>query len=303
VIIGAHYDCSSDDPYRYAPGANDNASGVAGVMELARIFGLCGSPYTLEFVAFSAEEHDGLFGSRHYAEESLSSGKKVKAMINLDIIGGTAYKKWYVVLKTDPAFSELADLASGMAVAYTKAIPYPKIYDMGMDAGSDHYSFFKQGYPTLGVAARYPEGTYPPNYHTTTDELSKLTMPYEAEIVKAVLATVAALSGMDVTVGIEERPAACVPDQPVLYANFPNPFNPGTFIRYSIPRPSDVVLKIFNLLGREIVTLADGPETAGEKSVIWDGKDRGGNPVSSGIYVCKLQAGGETLTRRIAVMR
>jgi photosystem II stability/assembly factor-like uncharacterized protein len=302
LIIGAHYDCFSDDPYRYAPGANDNASGVAGIMELARIFGMHNSPFTLEFVAFSAEEHDGLFGSRHYAADAKSSGKNVKAMINLDIIGQLNHSKWYVQIRSDTSFRQLVELASDLAVQYTKAAPYPDIFNMSWDPGSDYYPFFMQGYPVISFAARNPAVGNPPHYHTTTDELSTLTIPYEAEIVKTALATVAALSGM-ISNGVEDRPVAVVPDRPVLYANFPNPFNPGTLIRYSIPRPSDVVLKIFNLLGREIVTLADGPETAGERSVIWDGKDRGGNPVSSGIYICKLQAGGETLTRRIAVMR
>ena len=69
-----------------------------------------------------------------------------------------------------------------------------------------------------------------------------------------------------------------------LLGNYPNPFNPATTIRYDLPKNAHVQLKVYNLLGNEIITLIDSEETAGEKRVSWSGMDQSGNLVGSGVY-------------------
>jgi len=64
-----------------------------------------------------------------------------------------------------------------------------------------------------------------------------------------------------------------------LAQNYPNPFNPGTTIRYELPTRTEVTLRIYNILGREIRTLVDRPEVAGIHTVYWDGTDSGGSRV------------------------
>jgi hypothetical protein len=76
-----------------------------------------------------------------------------------------------------------------------------------------------------------------------------------------------------------------VPKEMILYANYPNPFNPTTTIRYSLPVKSRVSMKIYDLLGREIVTLVNEVKSAGTYSVQFNA----GN-LSSGMYFCRLQA-------------
>jgi 1,4-alpha-glucan branching enzyme len=75
-----------------------------------------------------------------------------------------------------------------------------------------------------------------------------------------------------------------------LWQNYPNPFNPVTNIYFHIPRKSDVTLKIFDLLGREITTLIDNKNITGSFTLQWEGRDSGGNLLSSGIYIYKIQA-------------
>ncbi|GEM_PF-3420156 len=74
--------------------------------------------------------------------------------------------------------------------------------------------------------------------------------------------------------------------------NYPNPFNPTTVIPYELPVDSYVSLVIYDLLGREIVKLIDGEMTAGFRQVEWNGKDRFGNQVGSGVYLYRISARG-----------
>ncbi|MDZ7290870.1 MAG: T9SS type A sorting domain-containing protein, partial [candidate division KSB1 bacterium] len=85
--------------------------------------------------------------------------------------------------------------------------------------------------------------------------------------------------------------------------NYPNPFNPETRFQLTLPEPGRVVLKIFDILGREVKTLMDADKLAGRYTVVWDGKNRAGMEVASGTYLCQLQFNGQTLTQKILLMR
>jgi len=80
-----------------------------------------------------------------------------------------------------------------------------------------------------------------------------------------------------------------IPKEYVIFQNYPNPFNPSTSIRYALPAESKVSIKIFNILGQEIITLVDAVQDAGYKSVEWNSTDHTGNPVVSGVYLIKFE--------------
>ena len=91
-----------------------------------------------------------------------------------------------------------------------------------------------------------------------------------------------------------------------LYGNYPNPFNPVTTIRYSVSAAGGfhrTVIRVYDILGHEVATLVGEIQSPGENSVIWDGCDTHGNPVSSGIYLYRLFSAGESVeTRRMVKM-
>jgi flagellar hook assembly protein FlgD len=77
-----------------------------------------------------------------------------------------------------------------------------------------------------------------------------------------------------------------------LFENYPNPFNLSTRLQYQLPKESVVFLKLFDLLGREVITFENGiVKETGSHSVLWDGKDASGCIVPSGIYILRIQAG------------
>lgn len=90
-----------------------------------------------------------------------------------------------------------------------------------------------------------------------------------------------------------------LPTQPDLFQNYPNPFNPATTIRFEQSEPGMVTLRVFNILGQEVRTLVSGFEEAGSKSVTWDGRNNGGETVSTGIYFYRLETRDFSKTRKM----
>jgi hypothetical protein len=94
-----------------------------------------------------------------------------------------------------------------------------------------------------------------------------------------------------------------VPESFLVTNPYPNPFNPTTTIEFDLPHEGIVSLKIFNLLGEEVATLAQSTESAGRHKVVWNGRDRNDNPVSSGVYLYSLHVGQQTTTRKLILLR
>ncbi len=88
-----------------------------------------------------------------------------------------------------------------------------------------------------------------------------------------------------------------------LNQNFPNPFNPETTIKFSMPSAGFVSLKVYNILGQEIRTLVSSDFKAGNHSVRWNGKDNSGNSVASGIYLYRLDCGNFIKTNKMIMLK
>ncbi|MBL8007396.1 MAG: T9SS type A sorting domain-containing protein, partial [Ignavibacteria bacterium] len=104
----------------------------------------------------------------------------------------------------------------------------------------------------------------------------------------------APLSDYSLPVEITGEPAVNVPDKFELMQNYPNPFNPSTTISFSVPALSDVSLKIYDALGREVRTLVDERLSSGKYNITWNASD-----MSSGTYFYKLQSGNAMLTKKL----
>ena len=104
------------------------------------------------------------------------------------------------------------------------------------------------------------------------------------------------VTGVDVA-GRRASPGA------TLWQNVPNPFNPSTEIVFSIPSRSEVDLTVYDVEGRRVRTLVNGTLTEGSKRVVWDGRDARGAVVSSGVYFYTLRACGDSVTKKMILLK
>ncbi len=110
------------------------------------------------------------------------------------------------------------------------------------------------------------------------------------------------LEGVHTAVATDQVDEA-LPDRFILYQNYPNPFNPATTISFHTPKATEVSIRIYNMLGREIKVLMDERISAGAHSVAWDGKNEDGVAVSAGIYFYRLIADSFTETRKMLYLK
>jgi hypothetical protein len=109
-----------------------------------------------------------------------------------------------------------------------------------------------------------------------------------------------ALYDSNAVTGVDDPPAAATVR---LQPNRPNPFSVRTAIRFDLPQRERVTLRIYDVTGRVVRTLAGGEFEAGSHALDWDGRDEGGSPLQAGLYFCRLEAGAAHGTRRMVLAR
>ncbi|MFC1568946.1 FlgD immunoglobulin-like domain containing protein [bacterium] len=97
--------------------------------------------------------------------------------------------------------------------------------------------------------------------------------------------------------------ALFIPTEFAMTQNYPNPFNPVTTFTYDVPEISDVLLKVYNLLGREVKTIYNEQQLPGRYTETWDGTDHTGQKLASGVYFLRMHAGDFTQMRKMTLLR
>ena len=150
-------------------------------------------------------------------------------------------------------------------------------------------------------------------------EWQQITVPMSALNVELPIEFVRLTGNLDGTFYIDDvhlvaavpsqQPTAVEPGQPAqprlfsLDANYPNPFNGATAIRFTLENPGAVELNLYNTLGQKVHTLIEGYLAAGQHSVSWDGRNGKNEAVSSGVYIYRLRLGQQALSRRLLLVR
>ncbi|MCX6152337.1 MAG: M20/M25/M40 family metallo-hydrolase [Ignavibacteriales bacterium] len=186
VILGAHYDSFSyTSPLISAPGADDNATGVASLLEIARVIKLKGYEFSasIKFIAFAAEEI-GRYGSGYYAKRAYERQEKIRFLINLDMIGHTLKP----LTESKVQINYYDGFANFREFTKTTFRPFSKITPVTGSLGdpSDSYAFNMFGFPSIG----FMETDITPNIHSQNDVLANLNVEYCTEAIKGICATV-----------------------------------------------------------------------------------------------------------------
>ena len=194
-IFSAHYDSTSTTPFTNAPGADDNASGVAAVLEAARLLEPLALRDSVWFVMTAAEEQ-GALGAKHMITWLPAAGVEVRGVMAPDMIG-------YWPLGDGDAFdilgdsgsehlvSEMAGVAQVLGVAHKAWIEHDYCY------GDDHTWFQEAGFPAFTPmdcveAHNLPgSGELTPHYHQPSDTMATLHLPFTTKVVGVLVATLA----------------------------------------------------------------------------------------------------------------
>lgn len=204
LILCAHYDSIAKSTIGWdwqtcpAPGANDNASGVAAMLEIARILESVDMNYTIRFIAFTGEEQN-LWGSRAYADYALTNMMNIVLVINLDEIGYPDVKPvWNIIIGEDQGNHtsyKNADSHKFAQVMKQAAGDYTSLTCTILDIWtSDHMPFNSAGYPVIGVcqAGKYPYS------HDVTDTYANIDIDYIVEVTRMTLAAILLVAGMQI---------------------------------------------------------------------------------------------------------
>ena len=188
VIVGAHHDHDGHDGGLIYPGAVDNASGTAAVLELAELFRIANKRMlrprrTVIFASFTGEER-GLLGSYHFVDYPARNARNTFAMLNLDMLGRVDTTHERHQLDGNYVYTQVEDtLGRSLKAAVTEANEIgPKLvldqhfqdpkFKQRMLQGSDHFPFFQQGIPIIGLNCGFTE-----EYHMPGDTADKMNWP------------------------------------------------------------------------------------------------------------------------------
>ncbi|MFD2639096.1 M20/M25/M40 family metallo-hydrolase [Piscibacillus salipiscarius] len=194
VVVGAHH-----DSVPHGPGANDDASGTAALLELARVYANTPTDTTIKFVAFGAEEY-GLWGSRKYAEAMTEEEvESTVAMFQLDMVG-SADAGDLVMFTANGEKNMVTDLGAAAGSRVSELVPYSEL------GRSDHVPFHNLGIP----AALFIHTPLEPWYHTEDDVIEYISKDKLKDVANIVGAAINQITRKD-TPALEKSEVAPVP--------------------------------------------------------------------------------------------
>jgi len=281
VIACAHYDSYSDDPLVVAPGADDNGTGTAALIELARVLRETPFRWTIKLAAFSGEEQ-WMLGSGHWVDSVVvPQGMLIAGVYNLDMFSYTAYDSTRMYFITNLASRPLAVRAETVNVRYGIGLNLINYRDD--DCAGDNTPFWEHGIKAVFALEDSEWGIWNgsnPNYHTVRDLIANLRPGQLRRGTQVTLGCLALLATPESLNGIAEESRAAL--RPLLTAR-PNPF--VGFAR--IPGHETANFRVYDASGERVALCPGG--RLGESLAPGVYLVRGREPASPPIRIVKLR--------------
>lgn len=292
VILTAHYDARSEDAF-YTPGADDNASGVACVLEAARVLSTHPFRHTLRFLCFAGEEV-GFLGSHRYVNQSLGAGEDILAVLNADMIAYDSNSDRRVEVNAneeDPRSPAAAKLVLEVIDLYGLGLE-PRTYVKDAKQNSDHYYFWQNMIPA--VFLHEDRDDFNPFYHQTEDRLQELDLGYFTENVRAAVAWAAVMADADTLVDCQEK--AHLPEE-ALSLRLASTIVTGR-VSLEVKAPYPVTPIIFDAAGRKVRCLSTITSSSEQTGMVADVSD-----LPSGVYWVSVTGTHGVVSERFIIVR
>jgi hypothetical protein len=295
VLLGAHYDATSEVIGTYTPGADDNASGCAAVLEAARIMSAYKWQHTLKFVLFSGEEL-GLLGSEYYVKTAVSKGEPILAALIMDMIafnGDDVPQMDLHCCPWDERSQQMGDTLASMMGIYSSELE-PDIHIADATDRSDHYWFWIKEIPSVLLIEDFDDFT--PFYHTMQDRIGTLDTAFFHDAMRLVLAWASTEAGL-----IADTPLVVAENKPQIAGELSFDI-PSRMVRnqisFNIRSENEVSLMVFDASGRRVMTLPSLPPSLDVRPVTADISG-----LSAGVYWLNANGGTKGATERFVVVR
>ena len=203
VLLTAHLDNTSSSPNTNAPGAEDNASGVAALMEAARLFRFYKFDRTIKIIFFTGEEQ-GLLGSVAYVADHPAEMDDIVGVVNLDMFGYDSNNDrcFELHVGTSSSSNQVGTCFSNVNTNYSLGLSFDYLTS-GATGASDHAPFWDAGVGAVEILENYFNNGLPngcsgqdrnPWYHTTNDKIASMNLPVTLAIAQAGIGTAASLA-------------------------------------------------------------------------------------------------------------
>ncbi|MBO4645164.1 MAG: M28 family peptidase [Bacteroidales bacterium] len=283
VIIGAHLDAIATQPSGSSlmvlpncPGADDNASGIAVMIEMARIIQLSGlrPHHTIHFMAYDAEEY-GLIGSVHDAWQRSERGDKVVLMINNDMVSYQPDDDWQLCLHWYSNALDILPVAAELCEQYTDITPFvPSDAENGNARASDSYAYSTYGFKAIFAI----EKTFSLSYHTDHDVADSNNYDYLSHVARYNWAMLYHYAFATPTTSIGGQTAT------PQFLVYPNPATSSLQISVA-DGTHPYTVQLFDLCGKQLSTQTMDHEN-GNMDI---------SELPSGIYLLKILSGNRTV--------
>lgn len=309
IIIGAHLDAISYDNnyhlYNQCPGADDNASGIAVMIEMARIIHLhqLTPELSIDFMGYDGEEL-GLFGSAYDAQNRQDSSEIVTVMLNNDMVGYQPNDNpWELMLYWYDNATDIAEKMAEFCENYTEITPIiANETDNEMNEYSDSYPYFQRDYKAIFTC----EKTFSPYYHSLNDSVGFCNFAYTADIARMNFAALFDFARLTMPIDTSENiDTTEIPNSISNFASalsgvilYPNPANERIQLQFILSEATALSISFTDITGR---TMEQFPETAYGYGVNHIAIDCSSFP--TGLYFCHIRGKEYSKTLKWVVHR